>query len=299
MRISPYTRVRLSAGKLALAGAADLDCIGVALIAAFADGDVITVATRGAPGTMMCQAAAPFAAGATVYAAAAGRIDDSGTVLVGLALDEATAQGDWIEFIPTPASQIGSIASSALTQNNSQPYVIPLTGLREKTDLTTVLPATPAATNMGIVDNTYLSGAADVETIDQKAKNASAYARFQFPVPPEYVAGQGIVLKVNAGMKTTVSDTTATLDASAVRPGAPTVNLVSTNPQSINSLTAADFTFTITPTSVVPGDILDVLLTIAIHERRDRDRRHRQDQQNQPAALDARVATNRALGPKT
>ncbi|MGV3721987.1 MAG: hypothetical protein ACO1SX_13830, partial [Actinomycetota bacterium] len=90
------------------------------------------------------------------------------------------------------------------------------------------------------------------------------YARFQFAVPEHYVAGQAITLRVNAGMLTTVSDTSAALDAVCVRVAAPSTDICATAAQSMNSLTAADIDFTITPTNVVVGDILDVRLSVAI-----------------------------------
>ena len=40
-----------------------------------------------------------------------------------------------------------------------------------------------------------------------------------FPVPPEYVAGQTITLRANAGMKTTVADGSAAIDFEVVRQG--------------------------------------------------------------------------------
>ncbi|MES2788134.1 MAG: hypothetical protein V4719_00835 [Planctomycetota bacterium] len=102
--IGAYKRVILSSGKLALAGVGATDYgneIGITEQAAFADGDVISVRLRNAPGTRKATAATSFAVGAVIYGAAAGNIDDvsSGTQL-GIALEAATALNDVVEFLP-------------------------------------------------------------------------------------------------------------------------------------------------------------------------------------------------------
>ena len=56
------------------------------------------------------------------------------------------------------------------------------------------------------------------------------------------------------------------MDAQVARQAAPTVDICATNATTINSLTAANVDFTLTPTSVVPGDVLDVVLTVAYHD---------------------------------
>jgi hypothetical protein len=130
-----------------------------------------------------------------------------------------------------------------------------------------VLPAAAAGDDLGVYDNTFLTAAPTVETGDLKAAGAKTLkARFQWAVPPEYVSGQTLTLRVNAGMKTTVADTTATLDAEVARQAAPAVDLCATNAQSINDLVAANKDFVITPNNVVPGDVLDVVLTVAVND---------------------------------
>jgi hypothetical protein len=68
-------------------------------------------------------------------------------------------------------------------------------------------------------------------------------------------------------MLTTVSDGAATIDiecwksSEAATAGS---DLCTTAAQSIKSLTLADLDFTITPTTLAPGDILEVVITIAI-----------------------------------
>jgi hypothetical protein len=96
--IGQHLRVKLTSGKLALAGASDTE-LGVTEIASFADGDHQSVRLRNSEGTLVGIAAGAIAVGAEVFAAASGKIDDSGSVAVGTALTAATADGDQVEWL--------------------------------------------------------------------------------------------------------------------------------------------------------------------------------------------------------
>lgn len=95
--IPQFARVKLTSGKLALAGASDQE-IGTLETETFADGDWGTVRLRTAAGTAKMIAAGAVTAG-PCYAAANGRVDDTGTVQIGDALEAATAAGDIIEVL--------------------------------------------------------------------------------------------------------------------------------------------------------------------------------------------------------
>lgn len=98
---------------------------------------------------------------------------------------------------------------------------------------------------------------------DFGGSNATQKARIQFSLPPEYVAGESITIRIAGFTGTTVADTSSTVDLSVYRLAAPTVDICATAATSINALTVANKDFTITPTDCVPGDILDILLTYA------------------------------------
>lgn len=168
-----------------------------------------------------------------------------------------------VEHEPGKTANDNTVLRSDLTQEVA-PYPITVEKLRVWDAPQTNLPGTPATDDLGVIYNTFLTGAPTVESGDSKAATTTRYAFFSFEVPPEYEAGETITFRINAGMKTTVSDTTATVDAQVARQADPTVDICATAAQSINSLTAADKDFTITPTNVVPGDILDVRVAIAI-----------------------------------
>lgn len=101
--LGQYVRVKLSAGEVVKASDTDKDWIGVT-VNSCADGDAVTVWLRSAEGTIQAKAAGTFAVGAPLYAAANGLVDDSGTVVVGIALSAATAANDFVEM------QVGEFA---------------------------------------------------------------------------------------------------------------------------------------------------------------------------------------------
>jgi len=146
--------------------------------------------------------------------------------------------------------------------NTVKTFTMPFSVFKKATDLTANPPAADS-TNLTIVTGTYGTNAATIQSADGKAATTSPKTRFQFAVPPTYQAGGAISVIVNAGMLTTVADTSCTLKVDCYRPAAPTTN-IGPIAQSINSLTAADKTFALTTTSVVPGDILDIDLVAAI-----------------------------------
>lgn len=99
--IAQYSRVKVSSGQLAVAGATDV-AIGVIRDDAFNAGEIHTVLLRSKSGTFPMIAAGAISAGVPVYSAASGQVSatqGSGT-LVGQSVDSATAAGSIIEVIP-------------------------------------------------------------------------------------------------------------------------------------------------------------------------------------------------------
>jgi hypothetical protein len=261
--LEQYRQVRLATGVLAYAGDSDTDALGFLDAPAFAAGDIVAVRLRTAEGTVIGIASEAISAGGTCYAAASGKVASTGTVVVGVAINAATANGDQIEILPAVNTAFGAVARTSFTQDNLAPYPIDLTLGRVHDAVQTPLPASAANDDLAVIAGTFGTDAVGLQTIDFKAANTTAYARFRVAVPVEYVAGETITLRINGGMVTTVSDGTCTVDAQVYRAAAPTVDICATAAQTINSLTAGNDDFTLTPTNVVPGDILDIRLAIA------------------------------------
>lgn len=176
-----------------------------------------------------------------------------------------TSAGNTILMTLESGEASATTLRSALGQDDLQPYPI----LAEDWwifDSAThaFLAATPAsADDLSFIQGTVGTAEPVLKAADFGGTSTTQKARIRVTVPPEYVAGETVTLRANAGMLTTVSHQTCTIDFSVYRAAAPTVDICATNATSINSLTAADTDFTITPTAIVPGDVLDILMTVA------------------------------------
>lgn len=100
--IAQYARVLVEAdGRIVTAGLADVD-IGVAMVQAFAAGDVIRVRLRNAQGSVPMIASEAIEVGDLVYSEMAGKCQDTAqatSFLVGQAVTPAGADGEYLEVI--------------------------------------------------------------------------------------------------------------------------------------------------------------------------------------------------------
>ena len=174
-------------------------------------------------------------------------------------------------FVPGDITLSGAIvpgiARSSLVQDDLQNYVIPFRDWRIADNLSSLLPATAASDDLGMDGETFGTETPFLVTSDAKATTVTQYGRFQFALPPEYVSGQSVRIQVKAGMKTTISDGTATVDFQVYESdddGGVGADLCATAAQSINSLTQATLNFDVTATSLAAGDLLDCRMTVAI-----------------------------------
>lgn len=163
-----------------------------------------------------------------------------------------------------------AIVRSKLAQDPLASYQVPWTSFRVWNAYHTNLPGTPLADDLGLVGGTFGTDSPSLQTEDLKAAGATtSYARFAVQLPPEYDDGQTVVLRLHAGMLTTVADTSATVDVEAYKSDSEAgigADLCATSATTINSLTPADKDFTITPTSLAAGDWLDVRVAVAVND---------------------------------
>jgi len=145
---------------------------------------------------------------------------------------------------------------------------IPLELLRVHDAFQTSIPTSASADDLGLSIGAFGTNAIVVETSDSKAASVTQYARFTYRLPDNYVSGGAISVAAHAGMKTTVSDTTAVIDfqvyAKNDSTGLVGSDLVTTSATTINSLTAAAKEFVVNPSGLVSGDELDIRVSVAI-----------------------------------
>ena len=256
-------RVKLSGGYLVAAGAAEdeLGTMEMRTLANELSGTVLPMDMSGVRQMIMSEAGSKYQ---TVYAAASGKIATSGTLIRGVLLEDCGGDNSVVKVLAARASITGTVARSNLVQDDLKPYPVLLSECKTWDAVATNIPAAGANDDLGLVTGTLATDVPTLQSGDSKTASTTRYAGFYVPVPAEYVDGETITIVISAGMKTTISDTSAVLDLEAYRIGAPTVDVCATAQQSINSLTAADKSFTITPTGVVAGELLFCRAKIAI-----------------------------------
>lgn len=156
--------------------------------------------------------------------------------------------------------------SGHTTELDEQKFPIKLTDCKVHDALITNLPGTAANDDMALITGTPGTNAPTLQGVDFGGASTDEKCGFQFRVPQSYRDGETVILRCHAGMLTTVSDGTATLDCecwSDDGDGTVSSDLCATAAQSINSLTLADIDFTITATNLVGGDLLNFRLSFA------------------------------------
>ena len=159
------------------------------------------------------------------------------------------------------------IESSKMAQRVLSKFVIPFTSWRVHDNMLSFLPSAGAADDLGYVGGTFGSASGMLKTSDAKTTTITQYARAIWPLPLEYDSGETIQIRANAGMETTISDGTATIDFSIYevdREGGVGSDLVSTAATDINSLTLGNKDFTVNGAGLIAGDELDIRVAVAI-----------------------------------
>lgn len=154
--------------------------------------------------------------------------------------------------------------SGHTTELDLQAYPVPITACRVHDAMSTVLPAAAANDDMGVTTGTPGTNAPTLRGVDFGGASTDEKCGFQFVLPQAYRDGETITLRCHAGMLTTVSDGTATLDVECWKDdgdGTVSSDICATAAQSINSTTLANYDFTITPTDLVGGDVLNIRLS--------------------------------------
>jgi len=127
-----------------------------------------------------------------------------------------------------------------------------------------------ATDDLSLVAGTVGTNAPSLQTEDLRAVGAtSRYKRLMIPLPSNYVAGETVTLRFSAGMITTAADASATLDVVCYKSdedNTVSADLCATAAQSMNNTVFADLDFVITSTALSPGDLLDVLITMAVND---------------------------------
>jgi len=180
-------------------------------------------------------------------------------------LGDTLVQGD----LTLLGSLLPGLSRSSLVQATER-HKISLENFRIHDAFQTTLPGTSSSNDLALVGGTFATNSPSLQTADLKtAGSTSNYARVTFNLPCSYVTGATCQVRVWAKMKTTVADTAATVDIECYRSGDGAdigADLCTTSATTMNSLTLASKDFTITPTSLLPGDTLDIRVTVLVND---------------------------------
>lgn len=194
-------------------------------------------------------------------------LGSGGTVLVGGVLSMVT-EGQVANFISAYVnSAIAWVAmdSAGAGSISLRDFQIPLTAWRQH-DAIGVNIATAGNDDLGLVSGTYLTDAPTITSGTVSNTTATRYARAHVSVPPDYIAGQPINF-ICQFARTDAAEATATVDLEVVNHNASaTTDICATAAQNVNTSASGTLTFTITPSSVAAGALLDVRITVAIDD---------------------------------
>lgn len=197
-----------------------------------------------------------------------GRIDGDMYIAGALTADTMTLSASCVTNDSVSSS--AAIARTKLAQTVLAEYPVELTRFRVWDAMQTNLPGTSAADDLGLIGGTFATASPMIQTYDVKAAGAQTLrARVVLNMPIEYDAAETVNIRVRGGMITTIADNSCTVDIECCKldeDGAVAADICATAAQSINSLTKADKDFTITATTLNPGDQLDVRVTIAVND---------------------------------
>ena len=156
---------------------------------------------------------------------------------------------------------------SSLQQDGLAEYVVPWSLMRIWDNLAANLPAAADVDDLGLV-GVWGSASPQLKSITSSGTSIAAYARFQWPLPPEYVDAQRVYVRMRARVEV-AANVSALLDVVAyesTNEGGISADLVTTAAQSFNLITWANYDFVITPTDLARGNVLDIRIHAAVND---------------------------------
>jgi hypothetical protein len=176
---------------------------------------------------------------------------DGGTFYV----NEGTATTSDFVALVTPGSTF-----------TARKQAIPITLYRVWDAIQTNTPGTAANDDLAITNATLGTTRPVLVAGDIGGTASTRYAAAILTVPDNYVAGGNLTLSFLAGMGTTAADTSCTIDVQAYRitasDGLSSADICATAAQDMNDTDSGTYSFTITGTTLVPGD--QILYRVAI-----------------------------------
>lgn len=206
--------------------------------------------------------------------ALSGAISDSSAdgPFIGWAVDDAGASATTVRVLLKSIDEAHSVVRSDLVQDDLAVYGLDLQSWRTTATMQPLgtTAGTPAGA-FGITAGTHGTAAPVIASQAASGASVTNSCRRQFTLPPEYVAGQTVTLRVRAIETVGAAQVSTTIDAEVFEAnkdgglgGSPT-DLCATNALDVTT-DAGNKDFTITPTGLAPGDVLDIELTGVVND---------------------------------
>lgn len=156
-----------------------------------------------------------------------------------------------------------------MLQENLVSYPVPWAHLRVFDAFGTNLPAAAGTDDLGLTCAASGTGSPIVKSLTSSGTTVAEYCRFEFVMPPEYIAGTGRVYVRLYSRVEVVANVSATIDVNAYESneeGGISADLCITGATTINSVTWANRDFILTPTGLEPGSHLDIKISVALDD---------------------------------
>jgi hypothetical protein len=147
-------------------------------------------------------------------------------------------------------------------------YPIPFYAWRQTGAVQTNLSNTSSGSDLAVAGGTFNTNAPYLTTGNVHSSSIARKARTTWSLPPEFPAQETAAIQVCGGMQTNVADTSAVVQVDAYKSNRDTTitgsSLVTTSPQSINSLSVLPIAFALNTTTLNPGDEIDIQITVTV-----------------------------------
>jgi len=192
-------------------------------------------------------------------------------------LNDAEIIGNWT-FNSTPIfnkavtfnSTIVGLTRAKMLQEDLVAYPIPVYSLRNSAAPAGDVICITATSGNHIL--TYSAGVFGATSNAPSSSTVTDASVLLIPLPPEYVAGQTVTIRVNGKITAEPDPATAagkSLDINCYEitktSGAKGADICATAARTL-TVTAAAYDFTITPTTLAPGDLLSVIITTVFED---------------------------------
>jgi hypothetical protein len=141
---------------------------------------------------------------------------------------------------------------------------IPLHSLHAAATMKDAIADTPNGTTLGVAD----TSAALLTATTDNGVSVTETAAFEFAVPAGYTAGDTITVRIRAkisALPTVASSNTVDITAK-LRGDAGLGSDICTTAAQVTTTSMANYDFVVTPTGIVAGDVIEVVMTLAAND---------------------------------